>query len=78
MQEQNNKMRKLHTIACFALIAAYLAGFVLMFLDMMSQGLALWVLSTFGGIAILYFKRKQDEAEELLRKQEEEASAGEE
>lgn len=73
MQEQNNKMKKLRAIACFALIAAYLAGFVLMFLDMMSQGLALWVLSTFGGIAILYFKRKQDEAEELLRKQEEDS-----
>jgi len=78
MREQNDKMKKLRTIACFVLIAAYLAGFVLMFLDMMSQGLALWVLSTFGGIAILYFKRKRDEAEELLREQEEEASGREE
>jgi len=78
MREQNDKMKKLRAIACFVLIAAYLAGFVLMFLDMMSQGLALWVLSTFGGIAILYFKRKRDEAEELLREQEEEASGREE
>ena len=70
MNDKNNRTKKLRTIACFAIIAAYLAGFVLMFFDRMSQGTALWVLSTFAGIALLYFKRKNDEETEEMQKQD--------
>ena len=55
------------------IVLMYIAGIVLMVLQMPAQGLSLWFLSTFFGALQLYVKRTQEKKKaDLLQVEEEE------
>ena len=63
--------RKVCAGAGIGMIACYIAGMVLMLAGQFSLGMMLWVISTVGGIGILYYgKQKRKRAEEARRAKE--------
>ena len=63
--------RKLQTALSLLLIGLYAAGLVCMFADSFQLGLYLWVISTVGGIGLLYWirtmKKRAEDAEKIAR-----------
>ncbi|MBQ3223144.1 MAG: hypothetical protein IJB41_05990 [Clostridia bacterium] len=55
------KMNK-RMIACLVLTVMYAAGLVLMLAKQMEAGLLLWGVSTVGGMGVLYYIKKQEQA----------------
>ena len=56
-----NHNRYIRSIVCIVLIVLYIAGLLCMFFSAPSQGIALWVLSTVGGLFALYYIRSKEE-----------------
>ena len=75
MQEQKKMRTLLRSITCFIIILCCPLGLILMLLNKLEIGIALWVLSTLAGIGLLYIKRTNDKKEEDLRRMEEEERA---
>lgn len=53
----------LRNIVCIALVVLYVAGLLCMFLNQLGAGIALWAISTVGGMAALYHIRNAEEKE---------------
>lgn len=62
-----NKNQRVRSALCIALVALYIVGLLCMFLNALGAGLALWVISTIGGIAALYHIRNREEKEAFQR-----------
>ena len=60
--------RKLRTILSILMIALYVAGLIAMFARNFQLGLYLWVISTVGGIALLYWIKTMDRRREDAEK----------
>ena len=65
-----NRATRLRSILCIALAGSYLAGILCMFLNAFPIGVALWVVSTVGGFAMLYHIRNKEEKEAAAREAE--------
>ena len=55
MNAQKNVLRTLRAVVALLLIAAYIAGLIAMLTSNVQLGLILWVVSTLGGIGMLYW-----------------------
>ncbi len=62
--------RKLRAAASLILIGLYAAGLVCMFANAFQTGLILWVISTLGGIGLLYWIRTMERRAEDAAKRE--------
>jgi len=58
-----NMYKQLRSILCIALVVCYLAGLMCLFFGAAQAGIALWVVSTLGGIITLYFIREKEAKE---------------
>ena len=56
----NDKQRR--ALLCAVLALLYAAGLLLMLLRRTEAGLLLWLVSTVGGMAVLYFQRRAGQA----------------
>ena len=63
-------IRRLRSAVALVLVALYAAGLVAMFASNVQLALILWVVSTLGGIGMLYWLRKLKERAEAERKAE--------
>ena len=57
MNERNALYRRLRAVAALVLVALYLLGLVAMLTSRVQLALILWVVSTLGGIGLLYWIR---------------------
>ena len=57
MERQTAMLRRLRTIAALALVAMYIAGLIAMLAGSVRLASILWVVSTLGGIGLLYWMR---------------------
>ena len=68
--------RRLRAVAALILVALYVAGLIAMLMSNVQLGVILWVISTLGGIGLLYWiKTVKKGAEEAARA--EDAPSGE-
>ena len=58
MNTQKNALRMLRAVVALLLIAAYIAGLIAMLTSNVQLGLILWVVSTLGGIGLLYWLKQ--------------------
>lgn len=69
-----NHNHRARSILCIVLVACYAIGMACMLLNAFPIGLMLWVISTVGGLAMLYHikekERKAAEAERLKKESE--------
>ena len=69
MSETN--LRRLRAALSLILVGLYVAGLIVMIVGNFGDGLTLWVISTVGGIALLYWIRTMDrrraDAEKIAR-----------
>lgn len=65
--KQKPLWQKVRAVAGLGMIACYLAGLVVMLAGQFSLGMLLWVISTLGGIGILYYGRQMEKREEARR-----------
>ena len=63
-------IRRLRSAVALVLVALYAAGLVAMFASNVQLALILWVVSTLGGIGMLYWLRTLTERAEAERKAE--------
>ena len=68
MNAQKNVLRTLRTVVALLLIAAYIAGLIAMLTSNVQLGLILWVVSTLGGIGMLYWLRTAEKNREAREK----------
>lgn len=52
------------SVACLALVGCYIAGLIAMITFSFSTGLILWIISTLGGIGLLYWVRTMEKRAE--------------
>ncbi len=64
-------------IICIVLVICYFAGLICMFVNQLGIGLALWALSTVGGMAALYHIRNAEEKEAAKKQAEDDSNANE-
>ena len=78
MNDRNALLRRLRAIVALALVAMYILGLVAMMTGRVQLALILWVVSTLGGIGLLYWMRtvtrRREDAE---REAQGEKTAGE-
>lgn len=74
----NESKRGLRAAVSLILVALYAAGLVCMFTNAFRTGVILWVVSTLGGIGLLYWIRTMEQRAEDARKREEAAAKGDE
>ena len=71
MDDRNALYRRLRAVAALVLVAMYIAGLVAMLASRVQLALILWVVSTLGGIGLLYWMRtvtrRREEAEKAAR-----------
>ena len=71
MDDRNALFRRLRAIAALVLVAMYILGLVAMITGRVQLALILWVVSTLGGIGLLYWMRtvtrRKEEAEKAAR-----------
>ena len=71
MDDRNALFRRLRAIAALALVALYVLGLVAMMTGRVQLALILWVVSTLGGIGLLYWMRtvtkRKEEAEKAAQ-----------
>ncbi len=71
MNDRNALLRRLRAIAALVLVAMYILGLVAMMTGRVQVALILWVVSTLGGIGLLYWMRtvtkRKEEAEKAAR-----------
>jgi hypothetical protein len=67
MNDRKALLRKMRAIAALVLVALYVLGLVAMLTGRVQLALILWVVSTLGGIGLLYWMRtvtrRKEEAE---------------
>mgnify|MGYP007101891796 CR=1 FL=1 len=67
MDKRSDAIKKLRAAVALLLVAAYVAGLVAMLASNVKLALILWVVSTLGGIGLLYWlktlKERAEEAE---------------
>ena len=68
MSTQKNALRMLRAVVALLLIAAYIAGLIAMLTSNVQLGLILWVVSTLGGIGMLYWLRTAEKNREAQEK----------
>ncbi|MBR6218977.1 MAG: hypothetical protein IKQ80_00265 [Clostridia bacterium] len=68
MNTQKNALRTLRAVVALLLIAAYIAGLIAMLTSNVQLGLILWVVSTLGGIGMLYWLRTAEKNREAREK----------
>lgn len=69
MNNRDALYRKLRSVAAILLVVMYAAGLVAMLMSRVQLALILWVVSTLGGIGLLYWMRT------VTRRKEEAAKA---
>ena len=71
MNDRNALFNRLRAIAALVLVALYALGLVAMLTGRVQVALILWVVSTLGGIGLLYWMRtvtkRKEEAEKAAR-----------
>jgi len=71
MDDRSGLFRRLRAIAAMILVLLYILGLVAMMTGRVQLALILWVVSTLGGIALLYWMRtvtrRKEEAEREAR-----------
>ncbi len=75
MDKQAAMLRKLRAATALALVALYIAGLILMLAGQVRLASILWVVSTLGGIGLLYWMRTVAKRKEEAAKAEAEAKA---
>lgn len=69
--KNKQSLRRVRNVICLLLVACYVAGMLCMLLNAFPIGLALWVISTAGGLAVMYHikieENKIAEAERLKK-----------
>ena len=68
MNTQKNALRTLRAVVALLLIAAYIAGLIAILTSNVQLGLILWVVSTLGGIGMLYWLRTAEKNREAQEK----------
>ncbi len=68
MNTQKNALRTMRAVVALLLIAAYIAGLIAMLTSNVQLGLILWVVSTLGGIGMLYWLRTAEKNREAQEK----------
>ena len=68
MNAQKNVLRTMRAVVALLLIAAYIAGLIAMLTSNVQLGLILWVVSTLGGIGMLYWLRTAEKNREAREK----------
>ena len=68
MNAQKNVLRTLRAVVALLLIAAYIAGLIAMLTSNVQLALILWVVSTLGGIGMLYWLRTAEKNREAREK----------
>ena len=68
MNTQKNALRMLRAVVALLLIAAYIAGLIAILTSNVQLGLILWVVSTLGGIGMLYWLRTAEKNREAQEK----------
>ncbi|MGJ4850535.1 hypothetical protein ACH6CV_09820 [Bacillota bacterium Meth-B3] len=53
-------MRTVKTVVGLVLVACYAAGLVALFMKQTAPGLMLWVISTAGGMGLLWYLRRRE------------------
>lgn len=67
MDKRTQAIRRLRAAVALVLVALYAAGLVLMLASQVRLALILWVVSTLGGIGLLYWLKTLKEREEAAR-----------
>ena len=71
MNDRNALFHRLRAIAALILVALYILGLVAMLTSRVQLALILWVISTLGGVGLLYWMRtvtkRKEEAEKAAR-----------
>ena len=71
MNDRNTLYRKLRAVAALILVVLYALGLVAMLTSRVQLALILWVVSTLGGIGLLFWMRtvtrRKEEAEKAER-----------
>ncbi|MBR2798536.1 MAG: hypothetical protein IKE17_12440 [Clostridia bacterium] len=71
MNDRNALFHRLRAIAALILVALYILGLVAMLTSRVQLALILWVVSTLGGIGLLYWMRtvtkRKEEAEKAAQ-----------
>ena len=71
MDDRNALLRRFRAIVALALVAMYILGLVAMMTGRVQLALILWVVSTLGGIGLLYWMRtvtrRKEEAEKAAQ-----------
>ena len=70
MDKRANAIRKLRSVVALLLVAAYVAGLIAMLASQVQLALILWVVSTLGGIGLLYWLKTLKERTEAAEKAE--------
>ncbi len=70
MDKRANAIRKLRSVVALLLVAAYVAGLIAMLASQVKLALILWVVSTLGGIGLLYWLKTLKERAEAAEKAE--------
>ena len=70
MDKRSALIRKLRAATALLLVALYVAGLIAMLASNVQLGLILWVVSTLGGIGLLYWLHTLNKREEAAKKAE--------
>ena len=70
MDKRANAIRKLRSVVALLLVAAYVAGLIAMLASQVKLALILWVVSTLGGIGLLYWLKTLKERAEAAERAE--------
>ena len=73
MNDRNALLRRLRAAAALILVVLYILGLVAMLTSRVQLALILWVVSTLGGIGLLYWMRTVTRCKEEAEKRESDA-----
>ena len=73
VNDRNALLRKLRAAAALILVVLYILGLVAMLTSRVQLALILWVVSTLGGIGLLYWMRTVTRRKEEAEKRESDA-----
>ena len=76
MDNKDARIKLLRTVVSLVLVGLYVLGLIAMMTFSFQTGLILWVVSTLGGIGLLYWIRTAEKQREALAKSGAEEDAG--